>query len=510
MTGTLYEAFFWIKELILCHSSPTYLQEKVDDMSHETISSVEYDKSITERRAAEDLRSIAQLKRFLECLTGDSKFREKIKANPASADNLAKKSGIDIDLSKFSGKFEPSGFIEVKCHDLKEYPLAVLWREWIQDWRTFVKLIREDGYSHSADPRFNAWRKRQVERVNIEFGAAQADSISHPIFSFELSKGCSVGCWFCALGAESFRGYYQRTPKNVLLWRNVLSTAVDLFGSAVQTGACYWATEPFDNPNYLDFIQDYLDIVGIVPQTTSAAPMRDLVWTRRLMEMHKLYPSVPSRFSIVNSRILRDLHANFSPEELLCYELIMQLKGSSYGKARAGKTLRKKLSAESPRHKGLQIYEEVGSIACMSGYLVNMMDGIIQLVSPSLANERWPLGYRVHASGTFSTANEFGDFIERSISEHMPAGLPPDQAVAYRDGLVYESCENGFLLSSDFAAHSFTGFGFVSKLGDMVAEGKYKPAQIIGDLVDEGADIFGVRGTLEDLFNKGFLEDLPI
>ena len=479
-------------------------------MSHETISSVEYGKSITERRAAEDLRSIAQLKRFLECLTGDSKFREKIKANPASADNLAKKSGIDIDLSKFSGKFEPSGFIEVKCHDLKEYPLAVLWREWIQDWRTFVKLIREDGYSHSADPRFNAWRKRQVERVNIEFGAAQADSISHPIFSFELSKGCSVGCWFCALGAESFRGYYQRTPKNVLLWRNVLSTAVDLFGSAVQTGACYWATEPFDNPNYLDFIQDYLDIVGIVPQTTSAAPMRDLVWTRRLMEMHKLYPSVPSRFSIVNSRILRDLHANFSPEELLCYELIMQLKGSSYGKARAGKTLRKKLSAESPRHKGLQIYEEVGSIACMSGYLVNMMDGIIQLVSPSLANERWPLGYRVHASGTFSTANEFGDFIERSISEHMPAGLPPDQAVAYRDGLVYESCENGFLLSSDFAAHSFTGFGFVSKLGDMVAEGKYKPAQIIGDLVDEGADIFGVRGTLEDLFNKGFLEDLPI
>lgn len=495
--------------MILCHSSPTYLQEKVDDMSHETISSVEYGKSITERRAAEDLRSIAHVKRFLELLTGDSTFREKIKANPASANNLAKKKGIDIDLGKFSGKFQPDGPLSEKCHDLKEYPLAVLWREWIQDWRTFVKLIREDGYSHTADPRFNGWRKRQVERVNIEFGTSRADSITHPIFSFELSKGCSVGCWFCALGAESFKGHYERTPKNVLLWRNILSTAVNLFGSAAQASACYWATEPFDNPNYLDFIQDYCEIVGLVPQTTSAAPTRDLVWTRRLMEMHKLYPSVPSRFSIVNSRILRDLHANFSPEELLCYELIMQLKGSSYGKARAGKTL-KKVKSENTTHKGLHVDEGSSSIACLSGYIVNMMDGTIQLVSPSLANERWPLGYRIHASGTFTNAQDFGDFIERSISEHMPAGLPPDQAVAYRDGLVYQPRENGFLLSSDFAAQSFTGFGFVSKLGDMVAEGKYKPAQIIGDLVDDGADIFGVRGTVEDLFNKGFLEDLPI
>ena len=97
---------------------------------------------------------------------------------------------------------------------MKEYPLAVLRQDWIMDWLTFVKLIRKDGYSHTADPLFNGWRKRQVERVNIEFGTLRADSITHHIFAFELSKGCSVGCWFCALGAQSFKGHYQRTPKN--------------------------------------------------------------------------------------------------------------------------------------------------------------------------------------------------------------------------------------------------------------------------------------------------------
>lgn len=479
-------------------------------MSNNAISSIGYARSIIEGRSAEDLRSIANLKRFLELLAGDNAFREKIKANPANANDLAKKRGLDLDLGKLSSKFAHSGFSEMTCHDLDEYPLAVLWRDWINEWRTFVKLVREDGYSHSADPRFNAWRKRQVERVNIEFRTAQADSISHPVFSFELSKGCSVGCWFCALGAESFKGHYHRTPKNVLLWRDVLSTTEDLFGAAAQHSACYWATEPFDNPNYLDFIQDYVDVLGILPQTTSSAPMRDLVWTRRLMKMHQLHPSVPSRFSIVSSQVLRDLHSTFSAEELLSYELIMQLKGSSHGKARAGKTLRRKASAESGRHTGLHVYDEPGSIACMSGYLVNMVEGTIQLVSPTRACERWPMGYRVHASGSFSAANELGDFIEKSISENMPSSLPPDQPLSYRDVLKYEPHENGFDLSSKFAIYSFTGSVFVRRLGDMIAQGGCSPSQIIGMLADEGADIFEVGGTLEDLFQKGFLEDIPV
>ncbi len=477
-------------------------------MTNYIIPSVEFYQRMPDRRTSDELKTIAHIKRFLEILTGDRKFREQLKGNPDKADELVRSKGLTIDLPRFSCKFKP-----VLLYDGKdpEFPLAMLWREWIEDLLKFRSMLREDGYSDTTDPRFNAWRKRQVERTNSEMGMLRGDAITHPIFSFELSKGCSVGCWFCGLGARSFKGHFERTPKNVSLWRDILNTTVELFGSAVQTSFCYWATEPFDNPNYLDFLQDYKDIVGVLPQTTSAVPTRDLVWTRRLMGMIKTGNALPSRFSILNSKVLKELHRIFSPEDLMRYELLMQLKESSYGKARAGKTYNK-LNSENCADGGLQVNPLVSSIACVSGYLVSMMDRTIKLVSPCQATDQWPEGFRIHDQGTFSDAKEFGDFIKDSISKHMPASLPLDKPVSFRKDLFYEHLDDGggFALSTDCSAHSFTGDEFVIRLGDMVAEGTHNPVEIIGALVDSGADIFGIRGTLNDLYDKGFLEDLVI
>lgn len=472
------------------------------------ISSVVHFESIRERRTSADLRTIAHVKRFLELMTGERKFRNEIKATPKRSRNLARRRGVDIDPSEFSPTFRVSDADSDSKENSVEFPLAKLWKEWIEDLMTFRRLLREDGYSGSADPKFNAWRKRQEERVKIELGVNKADAITHPIFSFELSKGCSVGCWFCGFSAESFKGHYQRTPKNVQLWRTILGTAVDLFGSAAQTSFCYGATEPFDNPNYLDFLEDYREIVGVFPQTTSAVPMRDLVWTRRLMEMCKIPPALPSRFSIISPRVLKELHQTFTPEELLGYELLMQLKGSSYGKARAGKTL-KKVNREGEPDAGLQVNGDASSIACVSGFQVNMVDRTISLVSPCRASDRWPLGYRVHASGTFSSARDFGDIIEMSVADCMPPELPPGLPVRFGDALTYEARDDGFDLLGTYAAHSFSGSNHIGQLGDMIAEGEHLPGQIVGALVDNGADIFEILGTLGDLYCKGFLEDMP-
>ena len=65
--------------------------------------------------------------------------------------------------------------------------------------------------------------------------------------------------------------------ENARLWRAILDHWVDLFGTAAQTGFCYWATDPADNPDYPRFIEDYHAATGNLPQTTTAAPLRDLL-----------------------------------------------------------------------------------------------------------------------------------------------------------------------------------------------------------------------------------------
>ena len=71
-----------------------------------------------------------------------------------------------------------------------------------------------------------------------------------------------------------------------------------------------------------------------------------------------------------------------------------------------------------------------GTIECTCGYLVNMLDRTVKLVSPCFASERWPLGYIVHAEGTFSDASEFRDVLLRCVDEAMPEhkdGRRPDR-----------------------------------------------------------------------------------
>ena len=80
-------------------------------MTNHIIPSVEFHRTIPERRTPDELKKIAHIKRFLELLTGDRKFREQLKANPDQADQIAKSRGLDLDLEKFSSKFQTRAIV---------------------------------------------------------------------------------------------------------------------------------------------------------------------------------------------------------------------------------------------------------------------------------------------------------------------------------------------------------------------------------------------------------------
>ena len=92
-----------------------------------------------------------------------------------------------------------------------------------------------------------AWRMRQINRQRLDLGPFFTNNNIHSSLTLELSQGCSVGCWFCALSPESFKEYYDYDIYKVE-WNQFLSVMHEYLGNAFKSTFLYWATEPFDNP----------------------------------------------------------------------------------------------------------------------------------------------------------------------------------------------------------------------------------------------------------------------
>ncbi|MDR2987328.1 MAG: hypothetical protein LBV34_21075, partial [Nocardiopsaceae bacterium] len=67
--------------------------------------------------------------------------------------------------------------------------------------------------------------------------------------------------------------------------------------------------------------------------------------------------------------------------------------------------------------------EESSTIACVSGFLFNMLDRSVKLITPCDASDRWPLGYWVLAEGTFDSADELRDLLTSMIDEKIKDSL---------------------------------------------------------------------------------------
>ena len=133
--------------------------------------------------------------------------------------------------------------------------------------------------------------------------------------------------------------------------------------------------------------------------------------------------SAVDRFSVIALNSLNRIHEGFTPEELLRVECVPQNKESAeagrYLKSNAGRA--RKFARK--RAGELVSEEQSSTIACVSGFLFNMVERTVKLISPCNASERWPLGYWVIAQGTFGTAAELRDLMRSMIDETIRDSL---------------------------------------------------------------------------------------
>lgn len=442
------------------------------------------------------LKSISHVKRFTERWHADPNFREQVYSDPNKA---VIHYGINVDpkeiKSLWNKNLNKENYEEASASSILNI---------CQDFYEMHHSFKREKFVLTSlkEPRFKEWRKRQIARATSQFKQAIHDSILHIPVCFELSKGCSVGCQFCGVSAPKLSDIFFYTPTNAELWNNVLKLIKGILGSAAGTGFCYWATDPLDNPDYEKFCSDFHSVLGIFPPTTTALSLRDPARTRSLLKLSREKDCLHNRFSILSLKMLNQAHEEFSAQELAFVSLVLQNKESDTQKANAGR-VRKRNIKQGEQHGN----SDQGTIACVTGFLFNMVDRSVKLISPCNADERWPLGYIVYDEGTFSDVDDLKALLERMIADNMPLTVRPSDLISFRRDLQYTSLPDGFQLSTKIKTFNFCNDPYLKELGKVIHKGD-KTAQEIASLFD----ICGVSSTytfetLNLMFKKGVLDD---
>ena len=333
------------------------------------------------------------VKRFLEWAVGDPRFRRKFEADPLRA---IEEYEIDVEPEDVSILFE---------EDLNDNPALLenahpAVKEHFKRTREIDQ--RKALYEKRAEPdnaQFARWRSRQLNEYSSSH-RINRDFKPHRPFSIELSKGCSIHCEYCALDAGRLTKIAEFTPESQKRFRQILSILSDFFGKAADTGLLYFATEPLDNPDYENYLRVFSEVFGVIPHTTTAAWFRDIERTRRLMEMTGKKNGEGLRLSVNSVEHLVLCMKSFSAKELENIRLILNNPG-------AIRVIRK-------TGRGAQVPGAIeGSIACLTGFIINLPDRSIRLVSPRFDLKKYPLGYRTFAGSRFDGILELLEFIKQ-------------------------------------------------------------------------------------------------
>jgi len=366
---------------------------------------------------------IHYLKRFLERWHADYAFRDEYEESPS--DSIE---SLGLPLSKEEVRwFTDSEFATKNKENIPQ--LVLEYRAFIQ-WK--VSRRTQMRLKSPSSMKWKTWRNRQIFRTLLEQGSKTFEGIVHAPWAAELSEGCSVGCWFCGVSADAFVGNWVYTEDNKQTWIAFLQAMNHFAGELAEKGFCYWATDPFDNPEYEKFIEDFQAVFNRTPQVTTAIPMRDPERTLRYVQTAISNNGFVQRFSVTTKKDFDAIHDYFTPEELLFVELIPQFENRAIPKVISGR-VRELVLDRLEKWKDIPFQydlDQAGTISCVSGFLVNMKLQEVKLITPVPPSDAWPLGYVVYDCRNWELPTEIDSIVEEMIRHHMKISLKLDDTLA--------------------------------------------------------------------------------
>ena len=310
----------------------------------------------------------------------------------------------------------------------------------------------------------------------------------------------SVGCWFCGISAPKLGDVFLYNEENANLWRQLLELLKNKLGENFGSSFCYWATDPLDNPDYEQFCIDFHEVLGKFPYTSTAQVWKYPERVRALLKSSTSKGRTNNRFSILSLKILNQIHQQFSAEELATVELAFQNPEALSSKAIVGRATKRKQS-------DLNQPSEQSSIACVTGFLFNMVERTVKLISPCPESKKWPDGYIVFDQGNFSDITSLDNLLEKIISSNMNDCITDDRYFKFREDIQYESLPNGFQLSTRFMTRKFSDYPKLREVGEALNTGNVKMSKIISLMKSVGVAEANTLYFLNLLSTKGVFEE---
>ncbi|MDA7534628.1 radical SAM family RiPP maturation amino acid epimerase [Verrucomicrobia bacterium] len=417
--------------------------------------------------------SVAKIKRFIERYNADPVFRKDYRQSPSESLSEIGLSNFDPEILR---PIWDKDIREKNDEHKKKFGGYLISSEELDEYRAFyeAKLRLNERVQSESSPKhgkFQKWRDRQIARLSSQVIDENAQILVHAPFAIELTQGCSVGCYFCSLDAPKLTNQFEYTEENQQLWKEVLIVLKNIMGEASQWGFCYWATDPLDNPDYEKFASDFAEKLGRFPQTTTAKPLVNVERTRALIKLSESYtPRLINRFSIITSRGLRDVHKYFTPDELRQVELVTLNSDGDAVKTKSGrfyalckekpevwkKEVAKLRETSLPRlgefsedewDAFIQSLDE-RTCSCVSGFIINMFERKIKLISPCKPSDEYPKGFITFAESSFHDGPSLESAIEEILSEQVKQSVSQLNNLEFRSDLHFVETENGFTLTS--------------------------------------------------------------
>ena len=488
---------------------------------------------------SEEHRLLAEVKRFLECYEGDRDFRKALDAGGKFTDDqrrMLKEIGVTFEpevmellwtrrdlmervhtLAVHHATFEevPSD-IQAALAPYPEMRLWLSWRHRTERMRLVQKVVASSRPTLS--PEYTAWRARRVAATRNELGWF-GWGLDHPCHAVEMAVGCTVQCGFCAFDAGKLETVFDLSrPENRDLVHGVAAGMANVLGWPAAHGMLYWSTEPHDNPHYVKLLEAWHRMTGAMLCTATARAGED--WVRELIDFYSKGPVPWPRISVLSRGIMRRLHRAFTPLEMRDTTLLMQQKDSEVlrGKVPGGRDrmLRQLVDADDLRNVDFENPPEgfeppQGSIACVSGLLVNMVNRTVKLVSPCYTTMEYRYGYRVFDETTFDGPSDFEVALKRMVRRSMVIQPYPEMPVRWRDDLKMVPQPDGFTLLSPTTRRDFRGGELHLRTAELVGRGDRTYEQVFDTLSDNPqVGPMTAISMLHSLFKKGYLCELAI